>query len=54
MEFFKNFCKDDDKLIGLCSFKKKKFTAQKNGYEPHFGATKLVYEPKMRANMFLY
>ena len=54
MEFFRNFYKDDDKIIGLCAFRKRKPAASNFEFERKFGASKLIYEPKMRANMFLY
>lgn len=54
MEFFKNFYRDDDKIVGLCAFKKKKSQISNREFERKFGATKLIYEPQMRANMFLY
>lgn len=54
MEFFKNFYREDDKIIGLCAFKKKKASISNFDFERKFGATKLVYDTKMRANMFLY
>ncbi len=54
MEFFKNFYKDDDKIIGLCAFKKRQFHSGIGfGYEPKFGETKLLYEPKFKPNMFM-
>ena len=54
MEFLKNFCKDDDKIIGLCALKKRKSATNIYGAKFEFNATKLVYEPKMRSKMFLY
>ena len=54
MEFFKNFYKDDDKIIGLCAFKKKKNITHKSDTGFNFGALKLVYEPKVQPNMFFF
>ncbi len=54
MEFFKNFCKDDDKIIGLCAFKKKKCNGSKTDRGYDFGALKLVYEPKIQPNVFFF
>ena len=54
MEFFKNFYKDDDKIIGLCAFKKKKVHSAKTDKGFDFGALKLVYEPKAQSNMFFF
>jgi hypothetical protein len=54
MEFFKNFYKDDDKIIGLCAFKKQRYRSDLGfSFEPKFGATKLLYEPKFKPNMFM-
>jgi len=53
MDFFKNFYKDDDKIIGLCAFKRKKLGPSRRDNCSNFGALKLVYEPKTQnTNMF--
>lgn len=51
MELLKNFFKDEEKIIGLCAFKKQ---PQKTySYEPKFNATKLVYCTNTKNNFFL-
>ena len=53
MEFFKNFFREDDKVVGLCSLKRKSYRNFGTEFEPKFGATKLVYEPKIKYNFFM-
>lgn len=53
MEFFKNFYKEDDKVIGLCSLKKKGKVSQGFKFEQSFSAAKLLYEPKLKTNFFM-
>ena len=53
MEFFKNFYKEDDKVIGLCSLKKKDRVSHGFKFEQSFSATKLLYEPKLKTNFFM-
>ena len=54
MEFLKNFFREDDRVVGLCAFKKK---SSKNlnteQLEFRFNATKLLYEPKIKYNFFM-
>lgn len=55
MEFFKNFYREDDKIIGLCAFKKQKQKKSENIYfERRFNSSNLAYNPQMNANMFRY
>ena len=51
MELLKNFFKDDEKIIGLCAFKKQ--PQKVYSYEPKFNATKLVYCTNTKNNFFL-
>ena len=53
MEFFKNFYKDDDKIVGLCAFKKKRPFNIGYEFEPKFGASKFSFEPKLKTNFFM-
>lgn len=51
MEFLKKLFNDDEKVIGLCSFKKK---ATKNySFTPEFNATKLIYGTNTKINFLL-
>ena len=52
MGFFKNFCNDDDKIIGLCSLKKRNAVSSGFKFEPKFNAVRLLYEPKINTNTF--
>ncbi len=52
MEFFKNFFNDDDKLIGLCAFQKKKPMKLCFEFETKSGTTKIFYDPKAGKNFF--
>lgn len=51
MELLKRFFKDDDKVIGLCAFKKKE--TKKISFTPQFTATRLVYGTKYDKNFFV-
>ena len=53
MDFFKNFYREDDKVVGLCAFKKRQLFNFGYEFEPKFGATKFLYEPKTKNNFFL-
>lgn len=51
MELLKKFFKDDEKVIGLCAFKKR---PQKTySFEPKFNAKKLYYCTNTKNNFFL-
>lgn len=50
MELFKKFFKDEDRIIGLCGFKKVK---QAEVFIPKFDATKSIYTPNYKNNFFL-
>lgn len=60
MDFFKNFYNDDDKIVGLCAFKRRipnTYTYRTNQayeFERQFGATRLLYEPKQKTNSFAF
>ena len=51
MEFLKIFFCDDDKIVGLCSFKKKR--PKTYSFTPTFNATKLVYGTNTKINFLL-
>lgn len=51
MEFLKKLFKDDDKVIGLCSFKKK--TPKIYSFTPQFNTTKLFYSTNTKNNFLL-
>lgn len=51
MELFKKFFKDDEKIVGLCAFKKK--PEKTYSFEPQFKATKLIYCTNTKNNFFL-
>lgn len=51
MEFLKKLFNDDEKVIGLCSFKKK--VSKTYSYTPTFSATKLVYGTNTKINFLL-
>ena len=53
MEFFKNFFREDDRVVGLCAFKKKQYSDTGNEFAAKFNATKLLYEPKVKYNFFM-
>ncbi len=51
MEFIKNLFKDDEKVIGLCSFKEKK---QKTySFTPEYSAIELIYGTNTKNNFLL-
>ncbi len=51
MEFIKNLFKDDDKVIGLCSFKKKEQKIY--SFTPQFSTINLVYGTNTKNNFLL-
>ena len=51
MELLKKLFKDDEKVIGLCAFKKKQ--TKKISFTPQFTATRLVYGTKYNKNFFV-
>ncbi len=51
MELLKKLFKDDEKVIGLCAFKKQ--PQKVYSYEPKFKATKLCYCTNTKNNFFL-
>ncbi len=51
MELLKRLFKDEEKVIGLCAFKKKE--QKKISFTPHFSATRLVYGTKYDKNFFV-
>ncbi len=51
MELLKRLFRDDDKVIGLCAFKKKE--KKQLSFTPQFSATKLVYGTKYTNNFFV-
>ena len=53
MEFFKNFFREDDRVVGLCAFKKKQRVSLSDEFVQKFGATKLLYEPKVKYTFFM-
>lgn len=52
MKFLKKLFNDDDKIIGLCSFKKKE-TTKIYSFTPQFSATKLIYSTNTKNNFLL-
>ncbi len=52
MEFLKNLFKDDEKIIGLCSLKKREQT--NFSFTPIFSDTNLIYKPNYSQNIFLH
>lgn len=51
MEFIKSLFKDDEKAVGLCSFKKKE---QKTySFTPQFSAINLIYSTNTKNNFLL-
>ncbi len=52
MKFLKKLFNDDDKIIGLCGFKKKE-TTKSFSYTPQFSATKLIYSTNTKNNFLL-
>ncbi|CCY63458.1 unknown [Clostridium sp. CAG:967] len=51
MDFIKKLFKDDDKVIGLCSFKKKQ--SKIYTFSPQFNAAKLIYSTNTKNNFLL-
>ncbi len=52
MELLKKLFRDDDKIVGLCAFRKK--TEEKiYSFEPQFKATRLIYTTNTKNNFFL-
>lgn len=51
MNFLKNLFKDDEKVVGLCSFRKK--TDKLYSFSPQFSAIKLVYKTNTKNNFLL-
>ncbi len=51
MEFLKNLFKDDDKVIGLCSFNKK--TQKVYTFAPQIKNTNLFYSTNTKNNFLL-
>ena len=51
MEFLKKLFKDDDKVIGLCSFRKK--TPKIYSFTTDFSAAKLIYNTNTKNNFLL-
>ena len=51
MEFIKNFFKDDEKIIGLCSFKKK--TQKTYSIYPDFRNLNMFYATNTKNNFLL-
>lgn len=51
MDFIKKLFKDDDKVIGLCSFKKK--ASKVYTFSPQFNAAKLIYNTNTKNNFLL-
>ncbi len=52
MEFLKNLFKDDEKIIGLCAFKKRERTVY--SFTPAFSSeTNLIYKTNYSQNIFL-
>lgn len=51
MELLKKLFKDDEKIIGLCAFRKR--PEKMYNFEPQFKATRLVYCTNTKNNFFL-
>lgn len=51
MEFIKKLFKEDDKVIGLCSFRKK--TPKIHTYTTEFSSVKLFYATNTKNNFLL-
>lgn len=52
MKFLKDLFKDEEKVIGLCSFNKKNGRVS-HTYTPQFNAPKLIYNTNTKNNFFL-
>lgn len=51
MELIKKFFNDDEKIVGLCSLKKKEQKIY--SFNPKFNKTKLAYNTNYSKNIFL-
>ena len=52
MELLKKLFRDDDKIVGLCAFRKK--TEEKiYSFDAQFKATRLIYTTNTKNNFFL-
>jgi len=51
MELLKKLFKEEEKVIGLCAFKKQ--PQKVYSYDPKFNATKLYYSTNTKNNFFL-
>ncbi|MFI3300409.1 MAG: hypothetical protein R3Y28_03210 [Candidatus Gastranaerophilales bacterium] len=51
MNFLKSLFKDDDKVIGLCSLKRK--TQKSHVFIPNYGGAKKTYGTNYRKNIFV-
>lgn len=51
MEFIKNLFKDEDKAVGLCSFKKKEQKIYT--FTPKFSTVELIYSTNTKNNFLL-
>ena len=51
MEFLKSLFKNDDRIVGLSSLRKK--MGMNEDYTPHFNPQKLVYSTNTKNNFFL-
>lgn len=51
MELLKRLFRDDDKVIGLCAFKKRE--KKPLSFTPQFSSTRLVYGTKYNKNFFV-
>ncbi len=51
MEFLKNLFKDDEKVIGLCSFKKKRVKVY--SFTPAVNQINLIYNTNTKNNFLL-
>lgn len=52
MNFLKSLFKDDDKVIGLCSLKRK--TQKSHVFIPNYGGAKKTYGTNYRKNIFVW
>lgn len=50
MEFIKKLFKDEEKIIGLCAFKKEE---SKRTYIPEFNPSKYIYNTNYPKNFFM-
>lgn len=54
MELLKKLFKDDEKVIGLCAFKKQEQTQKIYSFEKNFNVKKLCYCTNTKNNFLLY